>query len=175
MKPPFSISHGDNGGATNDISPNSVLIFTNILTTIPTIQLTNTTSLKPTSSVLYPHLFAKTAYYQTAEFPNLDDMVRFSPEAWDHPSRELMIHIVEKKLFDNIPKKLTAKIIRNHFPQCVACLAGNMAQKPVPHSISTTEYIPEEVLQIDIKVFADTSKARKHLRAFGNYVGAYCC
>ena len=76
-----------------------------------------------------------------------------------------MIHIVEKKLFANVPKKLTAKIIRKHFPQCVACPAGNMAQKLVPQSISTTEYIPGEVLQIDIKVFADTSKARKHLRA----------
>ena len=57
-----------------------------------------------------------------------------------------MIRIVEKKLFDNIPKKLTSKIIRKHFPQCVACPAGNMAQKPVPQSISTTTYIPGEVL-----------------------------
>ena len=83
-----------------------------------------------------------------------------------------MIYIVDKKLFDNIPLKLTAKIIRTHFSQCVACPAGNMAQKPVPQSISTTEYIPREVLQIDIKIFADTSKARKHLRAFGSHVGA---
>ena len=47
-----------------------------------------------------------------------------------------------------------------------------MAQKPVPQTTSTTVYIPGEVLQVDIKVFADTSKARKHLRAFGNQVGA---
>ena len=47
-----------------------------------------------------------------------------------------------------------------------------MAQKPVPHTTSTTEYIPGEVLQVEVKVFADTSKARKNLRAFGNYVGA---
>ena len=47
-----------------------------------------------------------------------------------------------------------------------------MAQKPVQHSTTTTEYVPGEVLQVDIKVFADTSKARKHLRAFGNHVGA---
>ena len=51
-------------------------------------------------------------------------------EAWDHPIRDLMIHIVDKKLFDNIPEKLTAKVIRKHFPQCVACSAGNIAQKP---------------------------------------------
>ena len=83
-----------------------------------------------------------------------------------------MIHTVEKNLFDNIPEKLTAKIIRKHFPQCVACPAGNMAQKPVPHTTSTTEYVPGEVLQVDIKVFADTSKTEKHLHAFGNHVGA---
>ena len=75
-----------------------------------------TNTVKPTSSVLYPHLFAKAAYYQTAEFPNFKDMVQFFHEAWDHPSRDLMIHIVEKKLFDNIPLKLTAKITRKHFP-----------------------------------------------------------
>ena len=60
-----------------------------------------------------------------------------------------MIHIVEKKLFDNIPTKLTAKIIRKHFPQCVACPAGNMAQKPVPQTIYTATYILGEVLQIE--------------------------
>ena len=120
-------------------------------------------------SVLYPHLFAKAAYYQTAEFPNFKDMVHFFHEAWDHPSRDLMIYIVNKKRFDNIPVKLTAKIIRKHFPQCVACPAGNMAQKPVPQTTSTTKYIPGNVLQVDIKVFADTLKARKHLHAFGNF------
>ena len=38
---------------------------------------------------------------------------------------------------------------------------------------STTEYVPGEVLQVDIKVFAGTSKVRKNLRAFGNYIGAF--
>ena len=83
-----------------------------------------------------------------------------------------MIHIAEKKLFDNIPGKLTAKVMRKHCSQYVACQAGNMAQKPVPQSITTTEYVPDEVLQVDIKVLSDTSEARKHLRAFGNHVGA---
>ena len=84
--------------------------------------------MKPSSSVLCPHLFAHAAYYQTAEFPNLDDMVRFFHETWDHPSKDFIIHIVGNKLFDNIPAKLTAKVIRKHYPQCVACRAGNMAQ-----------------------------------------------
>ena len=37
-----------------------------------------------------------------------------------------------------------------------------MAQKPAPHSTSIIEYVPGEVLQVDIIIFADTSKARKH-------------
>ena len=53
----------------------------------------------------------------------------------------------------------------------VACQAGNMTQKPVRHSTSITEYVPGEVLRLDIHDFAYTSKARKHLRAFGNYIG----
>ena len=47
-----------------------------------------------------------------------------------------------------------------------------MAQKPVPHSTSATVYVPGELLQMDIKGFADTSQAKKHLRAFGNHEGA---
>ena len=42
----------------------------------------------------------------------------------------------------------------------------------IPQSTSDTEYIPGDVLQVDIKVFADTSKARKYMRAFGKYTGA---
>ena len=47
-----------------------------------------------------------------------------------------------------------------------------MAQKPVPHSTTTAEYVPGEVLQADINVFAGSCKAGKHLREFGNHVGA---
>ena len=54
----------------------------------------------------------------------------------------------------------------------VSCPTGNMARKTVPHSTSTTVYVPCEVLRVDIKVFVDTSKAWRHLRAFGNHVGA---
>ena len=75
-KPPFPISYGDIGGATNDFSANNEPILEIIIPTKPTIT-TTTNNLKPTSSVLYPHLFAKAAYYQTAEFPNFKDMVQF--------------------------------------------------------------------------------------------------
>ena len=77
MKPPLSISHGDNGGANDDFSTNNDPISTTILPTKPTVLTTTTNNVKPTSGVLYPHLFAKVAYYLTAEFPGLNDMVRF--------------------------------------------------------------------------------------------------
>ena len=108
--------------------------------------------------------FVKEAYYHSTEFPSIGDLVRFLHEAWDHPSRDLMIHIADKNLFDNILKNMSAKVIRKHFPQCVAAPAEYMSQTPVPHASSTTEYVPCKVLH------ADNSKARKHLRAFGNYI-----
>ena len=77
-----------------------------------------------------------------------------------------MIHVVDKKLSDNNPEKLTATVIRQRFPRCVACPAENMARRPVPYITSTTEYVPGEVLRVDIKGFAVTVEARKHLRAF---------
>ena len=86
-KPPFPISHGDNGGATDDLSTNNDPIFATILPTKPTIQLTNTNRIKPTSSVLHPQLFAKAAYYQTAEFPNFKDMVQIFHEAFFSSSK----------------------------------------------------------------------------------------
>ena len=83
-----------------------------------------------------------------------------------------MIHIVDQKLFTNIPKDLTSTAIRKYFPHCEACPAGNMAQRPIPRTSSDREILPGEEIQVDIKVFADNSKARKHKRAFGNHTGA---
>ena len=77
VKQTFSISYGYNGGATDDFSTNNDPIFATILPTKPTIQLTNTNRLKPTNSVLHPHLFAKAAYFQTAEFLYFKDLVQF--------------------------------------------------------------------------------------------------
>ena len=126
------------------------MLLEKLLGNTPTVLALSTNTVKSKASVLYSHLFVLTAYYQTAEFPNLDDTIRLFHEAWDHPSRELITHIVDKKVFDNIPQKLTAKVIRKRFPQCVACPARNMAQKPVLHSTITTEFIPGEVVQVDV-------------------------
>ena len=99
-------------------------------------------------------------------------MVRFFHEAWDHPSRDLMCKIVDQQMLANIPKDLTAKTIRKHFPQCEACLAGNMAQQPIPRDASDRVFVPGEEFQVDIKVWANGSKALKHRRAFGRHIGA---
>ena len=126
----------------------------------------------PNTHFLQRHNIAMASYYQSAESPTLRDMVRFFHEAWDHPSRELMIHIVDNKIFTNIPIDLTSTVIRKYFPHCEACPAGNMAQRPIPRTSSNRLILPGEEIQIDIKVFADNSKARKHKRAFGNHTGA---
>ena len=126
----------------------------------------------PSPEVLQSHYTALGAYYYTADLPRYRDIVRFFHEAWDHPSEELMCRIVNDKVFDNIPKELTAKVIRKHFPQCEACPAGNMAQRDIPREASDRVILPGEEFQVDIKVFASTSKALKHKRAFGRYTGA---
>ena len=64
VKPPFSISHGSNGSADSIFSLDEEVLLEN-LPTKPTDRTDIPNSLKPTSSVLYPHLFAEAAYYQT--------------------------------------------------------------------------------------------------------------
>ena len=54
-----------------------------------------------------------------------------------------MCRIVNDKVFDNIPKELTAKVIRKHFPQCQACPAGNMAQRDIPKRPLTVSFCQE--------------------------------
>ena len=127
----------------------------------------------PTETVLEQHRLAYAAYYHcTTEHPRLRDLVRFFHEAWDHPSRELMCKIVDNKMLASLPKELTSKVIRKFFPQCEACPAANMSQKPIPREASDREYVTGEELMVDIKVFANNSKALKHKRAFGRYTGA---
>ena len=127
----------------------------------------------PTETVLEQHRLAYAAYYwNTAQLPRLRDLVRFFHEAWDHPSQELMCKIVDNKMLASLPDELTSKVIRKYFPQCEACPAANMSQKPIPREASDRELVPGEKLQIDIKVFANNSKALKHRRAFGRYTGA---
>jgi len=117
------------------------------------------------------------AFYQSAEFKQYHELVRFFHEAWGHPSRELMCFIVKNRIFKNIHPDLTEKVIRRHFPHCEACPAGNMAQRDKPHSLppSTSPVAIGSVWHVDIKVFADTSKARKHKRAIGGYTSAMNC
>ena len=112
------------------------------------------------------------SHYFTAECQTLRDLVRFFHEAWDHPSKDLMCKIIDQKMFSNIPDKLTAKVVRKHFPHCEACPAGNMAQNPIPREASDREFVAGEELMIDIKVWANNSKALKHRGAFKRYTSA---
>ena len=83
-----------------------------------------------------------------------------------------MCKIVDHKILAGLPKDLTSKVIRKYFPQCEACPAANMHQHPIPRDASDREYVTGEELMVDIKVFANNSKALKHKRAFGRYTGA---
>ena len=71
-----------------------------------------------------------------------------------------MCHIANDKVFNNIPKDLTAKVICIHFPQCEACPAGNMTQLDIRKTASDRVILPGEKFQVDIKVFANCSKAQ---------------
>ena len=47
-----------------------------------------------------------------------------------------------------------------------------MAQQPIPRDASDRVFVPGEEFQVDIKVWANGSKALKHRRAFGRHTGA---
>ena len=66
---------------TVKISANDDKPFANIFSNKPTVLTESPNTVKLTSSVLQPHLFDKTAYYQTAVFPNFNVMVCFFHEA----------------------------------------------------------------------------------------------
>ena len=56
--------------------------------------------------------------------------------------------------------------------QCEACHAGNMVQNPIPREASDRTFMAGEESMVDIKVWANNSKALKHRRAFKRYTGA---
>ena len=103
--------------------------------------------------------------------PKSRGIVRFFHEAWDHQLHKLICWIVNGKVFTNIPKELTAKVTRKHFPQCEAYPAGDMAQRDIPRTASYRAIQPGEEYQGDFKAFAISSKAVKHKRAFGCHTG----
>ena len=61
-----------------------------------------------------------------------------------------MIHIVDNKIFTNIPIELTSTVIRKYFPRREACPADNMAQRPIPRTSSNRLILPGEEIKIDI-------------------------
>ena len=83
-----------------------------------------------------------------------------------------MCKIDNKQMLANIPEELTAKIIRKYFTACEACPADSMAQKAIPRTALDHFFVTGDGFQLDIKVWANNSKALKHQRAFGKHIGA---
>ena len=62
-----------------------------------------------------------------------------------------MINIVRYKIFDDIPEKLTEKVINKYFDDnCVACKMSTLSQKPLPAE-SPRVYSTGECAALDIK------------------------
>jgi len=77
--------------------------------------------------------FAGSSYYAnipSVHFQSIKEMVRYFHETWNHASAELMSLIVKHPLILNLPKALTKKAIRKHFPNCDSCPTGNLQQRP---------------------------------------------
>jgi hypothetical protein len=83
-----------------------------------------------------------------------------------------MCAIVTNDLFLNIPAALTSTVIRKYFPQCEACVAGNMAQKPVLRESSrdVADFGDGEEIVADIKPIATAGHSEK--LSFGGGKGA---
>jgi len=85
------------------------------------------------------------------QFPHLNDLVRFWHETWNHADVETMVAIVTKKTYTNLPAELTAKVIRKHFPICVACPVGNLAVVPMSKKANACSADIGEEWEVDIK------------------------
>ena len=107
------------------------------------------------------------AFYYTAECPRLRDMVRFFHEAWDPPSQDLMCKIIYRQMISSIPKELTSKVVGSTSHSVRHALRATWCRTLYPG-----RHVASEEFMVDIKVWANSSKALKHRRAFKRYIGA---
>ena len=70
-----------------------------------------------------------------------------------------MCKIVGNKMLVSLSKDLTSKVIRKFSPHCEACPAANMSPKPFLREALDRDYVAGEEFMVDIKVFANNSKA----------------
>jgi hypothetical protein len=97
-----------------------------------------------------PSLLCANSTYFTTDLGRLGDLVRYFHESWNHASKDDMIAIVENRLFDNIPEKLTRLVIQKYFDdQCYGCKLATMREKTKPQ-YSFTNYKPGECCVVDI-------------------------
>ena len=98
--------------------------------------------------------------YHTVEFHNLKDVVFFWHRVWRHASEKQMIKIVgdEKhpSVFKNIPRELTAAVIRKHFRhlQCLDCPLGNLHLRSSPTAKPHATSAPGAHWQADYKKYS---------------------
>ena len=128
-------------------------------------------NMKNTTNIHIPS-FAAPTYYQSAQFDNVSDLVKYFHETWSHASLDLMVHIIKHNIFTNLPPSLTEKAIRKYFPICPSCSAGNMNRKPyASESVIQRELQPGEELIMDIKIIAD-NKHNSSKQSFNNNLSA---
>jgi len=113
------------------------------------------TNLTSNSELIQPSLHRMTNVihrYQTANFSNISDLVKFFHELLGHPSIETMISIIESASISNFPSELTTQAVRKYFPfNCISCPAGQLARRPpLAPEISTTSLAGEE-FEVDFK------------------------
>ena len=96
---------------------NNLVLITSNVNHNKLYELENTTTYNKNIS-LYKHHYndmltpaSYATFYQSAEFGQIADVVRFFHEAWGHPSRELMCFIIKNQIFKNIPFSLTERVV----------------------------------------------------------------
>jgi hypothetical protein len=105
----------------------------------------------PISSMQGLILKANASYYHTVHTSSLAELVQFWHEALGHPSMEVMIDIITSGTYYNLPKELTSKVIRKHFPLCAECPLGNLARTPLPLKSTPRNIAMGEEFQVDLE------------------------
>jgi len=117
------------------------------------------------------------SYYSNVPSVHLDsikELVRYFHEAWNHASVELMCLIIKHKLILNLPKQLTEKSVRKHFPNCNACPAGNLQKRPFLSVPVFRSLLPGEEWELDI-MGPFTDRKGKRCRSFSGNLYALTC
>ena len=88
--------------------------------------------------------------YETANFTNKRQLVRFFHEFFGHPFLATMLSIVTSSSIVNMHPDLTPTTVRNFFPHdCPACPAGQLAQRHQADVEVIPYTLPGQAFEID--------------------------